>query len=156
MTDEAKALVKRLWWGEWYFEDPFDGKAYASDDPLDAANLIETQAREIERLKEAIKVQARAVRTLQANEETEINTLRQQKREWHHAVSSLDSEREANAILTDEIERLRGVLEHIGIYGCGMLNQPAAMNGPEEVWLKQRIFEMERTARAALGDSHDQ
>lgn len=55
-----------------------------------------------------------------------------------------------------EIERLREALKHIGIYGCGMLNQPAAMNGPEEVWLKQRIFEMERTARAALGDSHDQ
>ena len=99
MTDEAKVLVERLRWGEWYFEDPFDGKAYASDDPLDAANLIETQAR--------------------------------------------------------EIERLRGALEHNGIYGCGMLNQPAAMNGPEEVWLKSRIFEMERTARAALGESHD-
>lgn len=49
-----------------------------------------------------------------------------------------------------EIERLREALEHIGIYGCGMLNQPPAMNGPEEDWLKQRIFEMERTARAAL------
>ena len=50
MTDEAKALVERLRWGAWYYEDPFDGKAYASDDPLEAADLIETQAREIERL----------------------------------------------------------------------------------------------------------
>ena len=54
-----------------------------------------------------------------------------------------------------EIERLREALERIGIYGCGMLSQPAAMNGPEETWLKQRIFEMERTARAALGDNHE-
>ena len=61
----------------------------------------------------------------------------------------------ANETQAREIERLRGALEHIGIYGCGMLNQPAALNAPEEVWLKQRIFEMERTARAALGDSHD-
>lgn len=97
MTDD---LVERLRWGAWYYEDPFDGKAYASDDPLEAAARIETQAREIERLREA--------------------------------------------------------LERIGIYGCGMLSQPAAMNGPEETWLKQRIFEMERTARAALaGDSYD-
>ena len=53
-ADEAKVLVERLRWGEWYFEDPFDGKAYASDDPLDAADLIETQAREIERLRGAL------------------------------------------------------------------------------------------------------
>ena len=51
MTDQANALVERLRWGEWYFEDPFDGKAYASDDPLEAADLIEAQAREIERLR---------------------------------------------------------------------------------------------------------
>ena len=55
MTDEAKALVERLRWGAWYYEDPFDGKAYASDDPLEAADLIETQARENERLREALR-----------------------------------------------------------------------------------------------------
>ena len=54
MTDEAKALVERLRWGAWYYEDPFDGKAYASDDPLEAADLIETQAREIGRLRLAL------------------------------------------------------------------------------------------------------
>ena len=58
MTDEAKALVERLRWGAWYYEDPFDGKAYASDDPLEAADLIETQAREIERLREALEAYA--------------------------------------------------------------------------------------------------
>lgn len=55
MTDEAKALVERLRWGAWYYEDPFDGKAYASDDPLEAADLIETQAREIERLRKELR-----------------------------------------------------------------------------------------------------
>ena len=92
MTDEAKALVERLR-GGW--------NGWTTLTEIEAADLIETQAR--------------------------------------------------------EIERLRAALERIGIYGCGMLSQPAAMNGPEETWLKQRIFEMERTARAALaGDSHDQ
>jgi hypothetical protein len=50
--------------------------------------------------------QANAVRALHANEETEINRLRKERHEWHHAVSSLDSEREANARLTEEVERL--------------------------------------------------
>jgi chromosome segregation ATPase len=68
---------------------------------------IDAQAAEIARLREAIKTQASAVRTLQANEQTEINILRKQRNEWHHAVSSLDSEREANALLTAEIERLQ-------------------------------------------------
>lgn len=72
-----------------------------------------SMAAEIERLKAAIKIQASAVRTLQANEDTEINILRKQKREWHQAVSSLDSEREVNEILTAENERLRGLVEEL-------------------------------------------
>lgn len=72
----------------------------------EAVALIEAQAAEIERLREAIERQASAIRTLHANEQTEINTLRKKRHEWHHAVSSLDSEREANALLTAEIERL--------------------------------------------------
>ena len=55
--------------------------------------------------------------------------------------------------LTAEVERLREALTDIGVYGCGMLNQPAAMNGPEEAWLRLRIREMENVARAALGDT---
>ena len=55
--------------------------------------------------------------------------------------------------LTAENERLREALTDIGVYGCGMLNQPAALNGPEEEWLKRRIWQMESVARAALGDT---
>ena len=55
--------------------------------------------------------------------------------------------------LTAEVERLREALTDIGVYGCGMLNQPAAMNGPEEAWLRLRIREMENVARAALGNT---
>lgn len=55
MTDIDKALVERLRWGGWYFDHPYDGNAYASDDPLEAADRIEAQAAEIERLKAEAK-----------------------------------------------------------------------------------------------------
>ena len=95
-----------------------NGAVISADDVyLDQRDAtIEAQAAEIERLKKAIKIQASAVRTLQANEDTEINILRKQKREWHQAVLSLDSEREANAILTTEIEQWKVD------YDCAMMD----------------------------------
>jgi len=61
---------------------------------------------------------------------------------------------DARAILTAILPHVlagpREALGDIGIYGCGMLNQPAALNGPEEDWLRKRIAEYERRARAAL------
>lgn len=111
MSDEDKALVERVAMLP-------DGNAWPSTVELlcDLRDRIEAQAAEIEKLEKAIKVQASAVRTLQANEGTEINVLRQQKREWHQAVLSLDSEREANAILTAEIEKLREAGNELGGY----------------------------------------
>ena len=54
MTDDDKALVERLRWSDgWFFENPWDHVVYASDDPLEAADRIEAQAAEIERLREA-------------------------------------------------------------------------------------------------------
>lgn len=51
MTEDDKTLVDRLRWvSEWYFVDPVDGAAYASDDPLDAADRIEALSAENERL----------------------------------------------------------------------------------------------------------
>lgn len=42
MTDDEHPLLDRLRWvSEWYFVDPVNGAAYASDDPLDAADRIE-------------------------------------------------------------------------------------------------------------------
>ena len=56
MTDDKEhPLLDRIRWvSEWYFVDPVDGKAYASDDPLDAADRIEqleAALREIARLR---------------------------------------------------------------------------------------------------------
>lgn len=55
MTDDEHPLLDRLRWvSEWYFVDPVNGAAYASDDPLDAADRIEqleAALREIARLR---------------------------------------------------------------------------------------------------------
>ena len=64
-------------------------------------------ADEIEQLRNAVKVQANAVRILHEAEMSELNLLRKNAQEAHTAKATLDSEREANKILTDEIERLR-------------------------------------------------
>jgi hypothetical protein len=49
-----------------------------------------------------------------------------------------------------EIARLREALIDISMYGCGMLNQPMTMNGPEEEWLRMRIRRYEHVAHNAL------
>jgi hypothetical protein len=61
---------------------------------------IKKGADEIERLRRENKVQACTIRSLQYSKSQ--NVL-----EAHIAIKTLDSEREANKILTDEIERLR-------------------------------------------------
>lgn len=144
MTDEDKALVERL---RGDLPDKKVESHWITDytavemQNQEAADRIEAQAAEIVKLEKAIKVQASAVRTLQANEETEINILRQQKREWHQAVSSLDSEREANAILTAEVDRLREALEKIA-------RLRTDLSGDFSLGSKQSDI-----ARAALGET---
>lgn len=61
----------------------------------------------------------------------------------------------ADAITTlqSQVSKLREALEEIAVYGCGMLNQPAGLNGPEEAWLKRRIEAYEQTARAILKET---
>ena len=49
MTEDN--LVERLRWSHWYYEDAGENTSYTSEAPLEAADLIETQAREIERLR---------------------------------------------------------------------------------------------------------
>lgn len=78
-------------------------------------------ADEIEQLRNAIKVQTNAVRVLHEAETSELNRLRKNAQEAYTAKATLDSEREANKILTDEIERLRedrGNLFHA--IGCAL------------------------------------
>lgn len=60
---------------------------------------------------EGLRAQNRAYRTLCASLEAQMATLTAKGREYHEAVTTLDSEREANAILTDEIASLRARVE---------------------------------------------
>ena len=64
-------------------------------------------ADEIERLRKAMDVQGNAVKVLHQAETFELNHLRKTVQEAYMAKMTLDSEREANRILTDEIEQLR-------------------------------------------------
>ena len=59
MTDEAKALVERLRWSHWYYEDAGENTSYTSEAPLEAADLIEQLITENAYLREALK-EARA------------------------------------------------------------------------------------------------
>ena len=75
MTDEAKALVERmgLTLGEWLVDEaPNDWWEYQRD-YMKARDLIETQAREIERLREALEREPKA--WLIADQETAWVTL---------------------------------------------------------------------------------
>jgi hypothetical protein len=68
-------------------------------------------------------------------------------KEIHFILSERDR---TFALMLSQRERLREALKDIAVFGCGMLNQPAAANAPEEAWLRSRIRAYERVARAAL------
>ena len=53
MTDDDKALVERLREADdWYFDEPWERTTLVSDAPFKAADRIEAQAAEIERLRD--------------------------------------------------------------------------------------------------------
>jgi hypothetical protein len=106
--------------------------------PDDAAALAEARA-EVERLK------------LDVAHWRECATSHMSQA-FKNGEEALDA-RDKVAALEAENAAMRAALEDIGVYGCGMLNQPAAMNAPAEVWLSKRIRRMEDVARAALVQS---
>lgn len=65
------------------------------------------------RLTTAIRLQANAIRTLRMCEETEINRLRKLEFKAQIAGFTLDSERAANALLTEDNERLNAEVERL-------------------------------------------
>ena len=75
---------------------------YEQDGYTFRLGLQNEAADEIERLRRANKVQACTIRSLQYSKSKIVY-------EAHIAVKTLDGEKEANAILTDEIERLQNV-----------------------------------------------
>jgi chromosome segregation ATPase len=76
-----------------------------------AIKALDAERAAHEATKEAIKRQAAAVRTLQASEQSEINILRKERHKAHEAIKTLESERAANALLTDELEATKAELQ---------------------------------------------
>jgi peptidoglycan hydrolase-like amidase len=103
-TDEAMALWRRA------YSDFCYGAADQAAAAVITAAMAEKDA-DIARKDEAIKRQAAAVRTLQASEATEINILRKERHKAHEAIKTLESERAANALLTDELEATKAELQ---------------------------------------------
>jgi len=79
---------------------------------LELAQFFTGAADEIERLREAIKVQANAAKNLAWAKDQELTFYKNTRADNDTAIKTLDSEREANAVLTDEIERLREALKN--------------------------------------------
>lgn len=117
--EAAKALALTL------FDGNFDPEAIR-DTFIDAFKNHRIQsttamAAEIERLKETIRRVQASVRTLSKAQEEIYTTYARNSALNNEAVNMLDSERDANAIMTDEIERLKAEVERLnynGIHTC--------------------------------------
>ena len=117
---------------------------------------------EVDRLNAAIIRQAGAAKTLRESTLAEVQYLKDKDRSEYHAAASLDSERKANELLTDENERLRSLLSvgcdlmaiEVEALKCGISINDEMRPGPEDQNTVDAINELEgwiyRAGRAAL------
>lgn len=73
---------------------------------VDAIALITALKAKVEALENSIKTVQRAAKTIMIHEADELQRLRQERVQWHQAIASLESERQANAMLTEQVEAL--------------------------------------------------
>ena len=99
------------------FDEHYDTMMCVEQDPTGAHHAIHNQHARIEELEKqnasleaAIKRQASAARTLRSCALAEVQHLSEMDRSEYFAAHTLDSERDANAILTDRIEELEAKL----------------------------------------------
>jgi chromosome segregation ATPase len=111
---------------------------------------LDTERAAHEATKEAIKRQAAAVRTLQTCEQSEINILRKERHKAHEAIKTLESERAANALLTDELEAtkaelqaLREALEQIVSAKVAFNAHPVGVIATMQEWATQALTRKE-------------
>lgn len=114
------------------------------------------RADRIDALEAAIKKQANAVRTLQACEETELNRLRKTHQKAHIAERTLESERAANAILTDQVAALEAENKALreGLRSLIELNDEHSLFGGE--MYRDRVDRTWEAARALLAKGDGQ
>jgi hypothetical protein len=154
-----------------YFPSP--GGEQAHTDRATLITLVEAErARadkaeaELAEAKQALKVQASAIKTLQAAEDTEINVLRKGATDAHRAVATLDSERAMNATLTEENERLQAELAALreaagkALLSMKLLQQNSEACAvqhhdkpvPHSGWLADTARDLRALARAVKGE----
>lgn len=95
--------------GEWQDGIP-KGRAWLERMTRQGEDAIWRGATDALRVFNALTTQNGAYRQLNASLESEIAIHRAKANAYHAAITSLDSERQANALLTDEIERLASLL----------------------------------------------
>lgn len=120
---------------------------------------------------EGLRRQNSAYRSLCASLEAQMSILTEKGREYQEAVNTLDSEREANAILTDEIAALRAEnarltkqvanLEARGIHSCNdECQRPLCVAQRENARLREALVAIrqrgiERDVKWAGMNAHD-
>jgi hypothetical protein len=132
MTD----IVERL--RDWIPEREIENHWTIDFDALDAER--KEAADEIERMREVVKVQANAAKMIDSAWAKEINYHRERKNDYDIAISTLDSEREANKLLTAEIERMRKALKEISA-----MDEVTILD-----WKFGDVWQHQKVARAAL------
>lgn len=93
-------LVERLLRWEERTYGPFGRQVRVSEETLTEA------AARIQALETSLATVQRAAKTIMINEADELRQLRNERVKWHQAIATLDSERQANALLTDRVEAL--------------------------------------------------
>ncbi|MDR6511430.1 nicotinamide riboside kinase [Novosphingobium capsulatum] len=124
-------------------------------DQHDAA--LQSARAEIERLRETVRRVQASAKTLDATQSQIYDHYRKASVINVEAVATLDSERAANAILTNEIERLREALESAAIWhedqDKAISKQPNANTG-DNGWRRMEHQAQRDEIRQALEQSH--
>lgn len=114
---------------------------------------IRLQDARIERLEADLEKERATVRRVQSAAKTimhaegeELKSLREKSQAAHLAVLSLDSEREANARLTDEIESLRAQLAQERLAGAMAMREACAKVADEAI-MGARLGEIDSDLR---------
>lgn len=111
MTDKLDAKAIRSQYSDGEYLDAYPGEACATI--LALCDETERLRADNERLQKAIIRQAGAAKTLREFTLAEVQHLKDMDRSEYHAAASLDSERNANNILTDENDKLRAENERL-------------------------------------------
>lgn len=105
---------------------------------------LATLRAENEQLNVAIKRVQGAAKTIMHHEGEDLARLRKQEQEHYFAIRTLDSEREVNSMLTDEIERLRAENERLKKLSYGLRVYMYDKDASRREWVVKKYKASER------------